>query len=78
MMQQVEMLARVIEATGEVTRLQDVLNRNLTALAGAKHFEQTVNSLGAAIHLLHVRLSEMPVEATAVKLESPQRKAQAA
>jgi len=41
-----------IQAAGEVTRLEDALNRNLAALAGSKNFEETVVSLAAAIHLL--------------------------
>ena len=57
------MLGRAVEATGEVIRLEDALNRNLTALAGAKHFEQTVISLAAAIHLLNARLAETATNA---------------
>ena len=57
---QAEMLARVIEATGKVTLLEETLNRNLGALAGAKNFEQTVMSLAAAIHLLNGRLADAP------------------
>ena len=75
---QAEILQRAIEATGEVTRLEDTLNRNLAALAGAKHFEQTVNSLAAAIHLLNARLSDAPADVAPVRLESTRRKPQAA
>jgi biopolymer transport protein ExbB/TolQ len=63
---QAEMLERTVQAVGEVTRLEDALNRNLTALAGAKHFEQTVLSLAAAINLLGARLAEAP--APSIKL----------
>jgi hypothetical protein len=71
--QQAEVLGRAIEASGDVTRLQDVLNRNLASLAGARHFEQTVHGLAAAIHLLNARLSESPATAT-VQLESSERR----
>ena len=76
---QAEILQRAIEASGEVRSLEDALNRNLATLAGAKHFEQTVMSLAAAIHLLNARLAETPAAPMKpVKLESPRRKAQAA
>jgi biopolymer transport protein ExbB/TolQ len=75
---QAEVLQRAVAATGEVTRLEDALNRNLAALAGAKHFEQTVLSLAAALNLLGARLAEMPGGAAPVKLEAPRRTAKAA
>ena len=75
---QAEILGRAVEVTGEVTRLEDALNRNLTALAGAKHFEQTVLSLAAAINLLGARLAETPTSTAPIRLESPRRTAQAA
>ena len=53
------MLQRAVEASGEVAGLEDALNRNLAALAGAKHFEQTVLGLAATIHLLNARLAEL-------------------
>jgi biopolymer transport protein ExbB/TolQ len=73
---QAEVLGRAVQAVGEVTRLEDALNRNLAALAGAKHFEQTVMSLAAALNLLGARLAETP--APTIKLESTRRAAQAA
>jgi hypothetical protein len=76
--QQVEVLRRAVEATGDVCRLEDALNRNLTALAGAKHFEQTVLSLAAALNLLGARLAETPNNVVPVKLEPSRRTAQAA
>jgi biopolymer transport protein ExbB/TolQ len=67
MAEQAESLKQVAEATGEVSQLQDVLNKNLALLAGAKHFEQTLHGLGATIHLLNARLSEAP--SAAVQLD---------
>jgi hypothetical protein len=55
-----ELLLKVVEATGEVTRLEHALNDNLRSLAGAKNFEATVMSLAAAIHLLTARLENGP------------------
>jgi biopolymer transport protein ExbB/TolQ len=74
---QVEVFEQTVAAVGEVTRLEDALNSNLNALAGAKHFEQTVLSLAAAINLLNARLAELPAP-TAIKLEGTRRAAQAA
>ncbi len=68
----VEVLARAVEATGDVTRLEDALNRNLGALAGSKHFEQTVLSLAAAVNMLGAQLAESPKTAP-VRLESSRR-----
>jgi len=69
MIQKAEVLGRAVEATDQVAKLQNVLNQNLTALAGSKHFEQTVMSLAATIHLLNARLGELPAGAPKVQLE---------
>jgi biopolymer transport protein ExbB/TolQ len=70
---QAEVMERTVLAVGEIARLEDALNRNLSALSGAKHFEQTVASMAAAINLLNVKLNEMPSQGTPIKLE-PQRR----
>jgi hypothetical protein len=57
MTRQGEVLLRVLGATGDIVKLESALNRNLSALAGAKNFEDTVMSLAATIHLLNSRLS---------------------
>jgi len=75
---QADVLRRVIETTGEVARLEETLNRNLGSLAGSKHFEQTVMSLAAAIHLLNARLAEGPADTPPVTLQPDQRSTQAA
>jgi len=54
--QQGKLLKDVVDATGRVTQLEEALNRNLSALAGTHHFEQTVLSLSAAINMLGARL----------------------
>jgi len=55
---QAEVLERAIAAAGQVSTLEDALNRNLTQLRGANHFEQTAVSLAAAVQLLAARLGE--------------------
>ncbi|MEW4452739.1 MotA/TolQ/ExbB proton channel family protein [Bremerella sp. JC817] len=57
MTEQGTILLKVVEATGEVASLEDSLNRNLASLAGKQHFEETVQSLAATIHLLNSRMS---------------------
>jgi biopolymer transport protein ExbB/TolQ len=76
LVRQTEVLQRAVEAAGEVTGLEDALNRNLAALAGAKHFEQTVLSLAAAVNMLSARLAESPN--APVRLESTRRSVHAA
>ena len=68
---QAAVLQRAVEAAGEVARLEDSLNRNLSALAGAKHFEQTVMSLAAAVNLLSARLAESPAAGRADSARRP-------
>jgi len=75
---QTETIGRAVEATGQIARLEEALNRNLAALAGSKNFEQTVNSLAAAIHLLNARLGQVPTDVPPVQLEAKKRTGQAA
>lgn len=48
-------LAQLQAGEAQLVRLQDTLQQNLTSLAGAGAFEQAVESLTAAIHLLTAR-----------------------
>lgn len=52
-------LLQVVEATGQITKLEDTLNHNLAAVAGAQHFQETLLNLTAAIHLLNARLGQV-------------------
>jgi biopolymer transport protein ExbB/TolQ len=53
-----DILLKVVEATGQVKKLEESLNNNLAALAGAEHFEHTVTGLSAALQLLCSRLGK--------------------
>ena len=64
LVKQGEVLTQVIAATGQVEKLESELNRNLSTLSGAKNFEQTVLSLGAAIQLLNSKLGGIPTPET--------------
>jgi biopolymer transport protein ExbB/TolQ len=68
LVRQGEMLLKIVDATGQVRQLEEQLNRNLTALAGAKHFEEMVASLAAAIQLLSTRLGQDASRTTPVQL----------
>lgn len=57
---QVEALARLQEQERQLVRLQESLDRNLAVLAGGGAFEQAVESLTAAIHLLTARTAGLP------------------
>jgi biopolymer transport protein ExbB/TolQ len=77
LLRQGEVMARAVEATGDVIKLETALNDNLRALAGARNFEDTVMSLAAAIHLLSTRLGHNPQEGR-VMLTEPASKTRAA
>ena len=70
MARQNELLLKVVEGSNQITRLEESLNQNLSALAGSKNFEDTVMSLSAAIHLLSSRLGRSLPKAERVALES--------
>jgi hypothetical protein len=72
------MMARVVEATGEVRKLESSLNSNLQSLAGSKNFEDTVMSLSAAIHLLNTRLGAPADDARQVDLRDSKAQGRAA
>ncbi len=78
MVKQSEMMARVVEATGEVRKLESSLNDNLKSLAGAKNFEDTVMSLAAAIHLLNTRLNTPTDDARRIELSESKAQGRAA
>lgn len=59
LVRQGEVLLQVVEATGQVAKLEDALNRNLATLAGSKHLQETLLNLGAAIQLLNARLGQL-------------------
>lgn len=73
---QVLVLQKTVEATGQVARLEEALNRNLASLSRANQLEQISTSLSAAINLLSGRISEVP--SANIQLESPEESSSAA
>lgn len=68
-----ETLAKIQEGEKQLIRLQEVLNQNLSALAGAGAFEQAVNSLTAAIHLLTARAGSPALRVHSTQEESTRK-----
>jgi hypothetical protein len=59
-MAQAKMLGQLQDGEKHLLRLEQELNQNLTALAGAQAFEQALHSLTAAVHLLTSRVPGEP------------------
>ena len=57
MADQTQALVRLQEGGAELSRLQETLAQNLASLSGSGAFEQAVQSLTAAIHLMTTRVS---------------------
>ena len=58
LIKQGDILLKVVEATGQVKKLEETLNSNLSALAASHNFEQTVAGLSAVLPLLSARLGD--------------------
>jgi hypothetical protein len=58
--EQARAIAGVQEGERHLLQLQEVLNKNLTALAGAGAFEEALHSLTAAVHMLTARTAVLP------------------
>lgn len=78
LVRQGEVMTQVVQATGDVIKLEKSLNDNLHALAGSKNFEDTVMSLSAAIHLLNTRLGKSPDDVPHVELSHSKSQGRAA
>jgi hypothetical protein len=52
-----QVFREVLAGMGQLTTLEDALNRNLASLAGSQNFEETLHNLSATINLLNARLS---------------------
>ncbi|HEX4148494.1 MAG TPA: MotA/TolQ/ExbB proton channel family protein [Pirellulales bacterium] len=66
---QSDVLLQVVQAVGQVTKLEDALNHNLASLAGAQHFQETQMNLLAAVHLLNARLGDVAPAKPQVSLQ---------
>jgi hypothetical protein len=78
LIKQSDVLLRVVDATGQVRKLEESLNSNLLALSTSHNFEQTVTSLAAAVQLLSVRLRQPAIVRTGIDLTGDDATSQAA
>jgi len=78
LIKQSDVLLRVVDATGQVRKLEEALNGNLLALSTSHNFEQTVTSLAAAVQLLSVRLRQPAIVRTEIDLTGDDATSQAA
>jgi biopolymer transport protein ExbB/TolQ len=69
LVRQGEILLQVVEATGQVTRLEETLNRNLASLAGSQHVQDSLLNLGAVLQLLNARLAQLLPSGKQVELK---------
>ena len=69
LIKQGEVLLKIVEATGQIRDLEDTLNSNLNALAGAHGFRETAAALSATLQVVGARLGQ-PVALTESNSES--------
>ncbi|HEX4131603.1 MAG TPA: MotA/TolQ/ExbB proton channel family protein [Pirellulales bacterium] len=67
---QTDMLLRISDASSHVTKLEKSLNSNLSALAGAQHFQEMMLNLSATLTLLNARLGQVTPLAPHIDLHS--------
>jgi hypothetical protein len=70
-----EVMQKAVDATARIIQLEDALNQNLTSLRQSNHFDETVNSLAAAIHLLNAKLGDARVQKIQLSTERTGRAA---
>ncbi len=67
LVKQGDVLLRVVDATGQIRKLEDALNDNLVALQHGYNFEEIIESLTAAIGLMNTRLRHVPAATRSVE-----------
>jgi biopolymer transport protein ExbB/TolQ len=60
LVRQGDILLQVVDATGQIKKLEGALNQNLSTLRQGYHFEELALNLSAAIQLLCARLGRLP------------------
>ena len=68
LVKQGDLMLQAINATGEVSKVQNALNDNLKSLTMMGQFDETIMSLSAAINLLNARLGAEVREATQLRV----------
>jgi hypothetical protein len=78
LVKQGDVLLQVVDATGQIRKLEDSLNENLAALRRGYDFEQIAESLTVAIGLLATRLRHLPSSTRSVEIGGSETAHQAA
>lgn len=66
-----EIMARALEASTDILKLEDALNRNVASLKNSSLLEETLSGLAAAVHLLNTRLAQsQPEPETRIELRT--------
>jgi len=68
LVKQGDLMLQAINATGEVSKVQNALNENLKSLTMMGQFDETIMSLSAAINLLNARLGAEAREASHLRI----------
>lgn len=68
LVKQSDVLLRVVDATGQVRKLEEALNDNLATLQRGYNFEEITESLTAAIGLLNTRLRQLPATTRSIEI----------
>jgi biopolymer transport protein ExbB/TolQ len=69
LIKQGEVLLRVVEATGQIKRLEESLNKNLAAVTQTRDFAELIDTLSATLALLSARLGRGPAAVGAFELD---------
>jgi biopolymer transport protein ExbB/TolQ len=75
---QSEVLLKIVEAGSHIAQLEQTLNRNLSALAASRNFDETLVALSAAVQLLSARLGQSTGEPQPISLGKTRRTDKAA
>lgn len=75
---QSEVLLKIVEAGSQIAQLEQTLNRNLSALAASRNFDETLVALSAAVQLLSARLGQATGDPQPISLGKPRRTDKAA
>jgi biopolymer transport protein ExbB/TolQ len=75
LVKQGDVLLKVVDSTGQVRKLEQALNENLSALSRSQHFEELALNLTAAIQMLCARAGTLPGKSLPTGQTSPSKPA---
>jgi hypothetical protein len=75
LVKQGDVLLKVVDSTGQVRKLEQALNENLSALSRSQHFEELALNLTAAVQMLCARAGTLPGKSLPTGQTSPSKPA---